>query len=93
MSFETRSKKYVYCSSRKCLDTSLGLSLPCLLWPEPLSPAFSPLPRLAWGFQRAYLPALTAAVYLCPVRLDLITQALLALPSCSSFYIYDGAPL
>lgn len=29
------------------------------------------LPRLAWGFRRAYLPALTAAVYLCPAHLDL----------------------
>lgn len=82
-----------YCSSRKSLGTNLGLLLPCLLWPKPLNPTFFPLPRLAWGFPGAYLPALTAAVYLCPSHLDLITWALLALPSCSSYYSYDGAPL
>ena len=49
-----------YCSSRKCLGTSLRLSLPCLLWPKPLNPTVSPPISLALlgGFGgHIYLPS------------------------------------
>lgn len=48
-----------HCSSRKCLGTSLGLSLSCLLCPEPCKPTSAPLTSLVFlgGFRGcAYLP-------------------------------------